>query len=36
VFISTVLPNPVFCIKWDRTAKIRVQAKFAQLLPQDP
>jgi len=35
VFVSTVLPNPVFCIKWDRAAKIRVQAKFAQLLPKD-
>jgi len=35
VFISTVLPNPVYCIKWDRTAKVKVQAKFAKLLPRD-
>ena len=35
VFVSTALPNPVFCIKWDRPAKIRVQAKFAQLLPKE-
>src|SRR6185295_16793612 len=34
VFVSSALPNPVFCIKWDRAAKIRVQAKFAQNLPK--
>jgi hypothetical protein len=32
VFISTALPNPVFCVKWkDRAAKARVQAHFTQL-----
>ena len=36
VFVSTVLPNPVFCIKWDREAKIKVQAKFAQMFPENP
>lgn len=35
VFVSTVLENPVYCIKWDRAAKIKVQAKFAQLLPRN-
>ena len=35
VFVSTALPNPVYCIKWDRAAKIRVQAKFAQNLPKE-
>jgi hypothetical protein len=35
VFVSTVLPNPIYCIKWDRAAKIRVQAKFAELIPPD-
>lgn len=32
VFVSTVLPNPVFCVKWDRTAKFKVQARFRQLI----
>jgi len=35
VFISTVLPNPVYCIKWDRAAKIRVQEKFAKIIPPE-
>jgi hypothetical protein len=35
VFVSSALPNPVFCIKWDRAAKIKVQAKFAQNLPKE-
>jgi hypothetical protein len=35
VFVSTVLDNPVYCIKWDRAAKVRVQAKFATLIPKD-
>jgi hypothetical protein len=34
VFVSTVLDNPVYCIKWDRAAKIKVQAKFAELIPK--
>ena len=37
VFVSTVMPNPIFCIKWDRTAKFKVQAKFRRLLEElDP
>jgi len=37
VFVSTVMPNPIFCIKWDRTAKFKVQARFRQLLEElDP
>jgi hypothetical protein len=37
VFISTALPNPVFCVKWkNREAKTRVQAHFTQLTsPKD-
>jgi len=33
LFVSTVLPNPVYCIKWDRATKVRVQAKFGSLIP---
>ena len=36
LFVSTVLPNPVYCVKWDRATKVRVQAKFAQLIPPNP
>ncbi|MFN3486135.1 MAG: hypothetical protein ACK44W_11720 [Planctomycetota bacterium] len=32
LFISTQLPNPVFCIRWDTAARRRVQARFAKLL----
>jgi hypothetical protein len=32
VFVSTALPNPVFCIKWSREARFKVQAKFLQFL----
>ena len=32
VFVSTVLDNPIFCIKWDRQAKFKVQEKFRALL----
>jgi hypothetical protein len=35
VFVSTALPNPVFCIKWSREAKFKVQAKFLQLLEDE-
>jgi hypothetical protein len=28
LFISTALPNPIFCIKWDREAKLKVRARF--------
>lgn len=32
VFVSTVLENPIFCIKWDRMAKFKVQKKFRDLI----
>jgi hypothetical protein len=32
VFISTVLPNTIFCIKWDRPSKFKVQARFREIL----
>jgi len=32
VFVSTALPNPIFCIKWDREAKFKVQARFLQVI----
>lgn len=32
VFVSTALENPIFCVKWDRAAKFKVQAKFRELL----
>lgn len=32
VFVSTVMDNPIFCIKWDRAAKFKVQAKFREFL----
>jgi hypothetical protein len=35
VFVSTALDNPVYCIKWDRVAKIKVQAKFAELTKKE-
>jgi hypothetical protein len=35
VFVSTALPNPVFCIKWDRPAKFKVKAHFLELLAQE-
>jgi hypothetical protein len=31
VFVSTQLPNPVFCIKWDRQAKFKVQKRFRKI-----
>jgi hypothetical protein len=34
VFISTVLPNPIFCIKWDRETKFKVQARFMKLVEE--
>ncbi|MBV8881160.1 MAG: hypothetical protein JO332_14440 [Planctomycetaceae bacterium] len=36
LFVSTALPNPIFCIKWDRQAKIKVQFRFRQLLENPP
>lgn len=33
VFLSTALPNPVYCLKWDPGARARVQRKFFELLP---
>lgn len=35
VFVSSQLPNPIFCIKWDPGARQRVRNKFLELLP-DP
>jgi len=32
VFVTTVLDNPIYCIKWDRQTKFKVQAKFRALL----
>jgi hypothetical protein len=32
LFISTALPNPIFCIKWDRQAKFAVQRRFKHYL----
>ena len=32
IFVSTALPNPIFCIKWDRPTKFKVQARFRELL----
>ena len=34
VFVSTALPNPIYCIKWDRQTKFRVQARFLQILDE--
>ncbi len=33
VFLSTQLPNPVFCLKWDPGARARVRARILTLLP---
>ena|SRR5258706_14343374 len=35
VFVSKALPNPVLCIKWDRAVKLKVKARFAQILAQE-
>jgi hypothetical protein len=32
LFISSVLPNPAFCIKWDRETKFKVQRRFRHFL----
>jgi len=32
LFISTALPNPIFCIKWDRITKMKVQARFSRVI----
>jgi hypothetical protein len=34
VFVSSALPNPVFCIKWDRAAKFKVQARFTKIVEE--
>jgi hypothetical protein len=34
VFLSSALPNPVFCLKWDREAKYKVQARFARIVEE--
>jgi hypothetical protein len=33
VFLSTALPNPVFCLKWDPGARLRVQRKLLEIIP---
>ena len=33
VFISTQLPNQVFCVKWDPGARARVRARIQDALP---
>ncbi|HYF01703.1 MAG TPA: hypothetical protein VEJ18_22470, partial [Planctomycetota bacterium] len=33
VFVSSQLPNPIFCIKWDPGARMKVRNKFLELLP---
>jgi hypothetical protein len=33
VFLSTQLPNPIFCLKWDPGARGRVKLKILSLLP---
>lgn len=33
VFLSTQLPNPIFCLKWDPGARGRVRARVLSLLP---
>lgn len=35
LFISTALPNPIFCIKWDRATKVAVQIRFKLYLEQE-
>lgn len=34
VFVSSALPNPIFCIKWDRVAKFKVQAHFQKVVDE--
>jgi hypothetical protein len=34
VFVSKVLPNPIFCIKWDRETKFKVRARFMQIVEE--
>ena len=37
LFISTALPNQVFCIRWERPAKFKIQAKLRKLVEElDP
>jgi hypothetical protein len=33
VFLSTQLPNPIFCLKWDPGARSRVRTRLLALLP---
>lgn len=36
VFVSKLLPNPIFCVRWnDRPSRYRVQARFTKLLKLD-
>ena len=36
LFISTALPNPIFCIKWDREAKLKVRYHFRVYFEEHP
>jgi hypothetical protein len=36
LFISTALPNPIFCIKWDREAKLKVRRHFREYFLEHP
>ncbi|HLY11641.1 MAG TPA: hypothetical protein VKW04_20240 [Planctomycetota bacterium] len=36
LFISTALPNPIFCIKWDREGKLKVRQHFRQYFLEHP
>jgi hypothetical protein len=33
VFVSTQLPNPIFCIRWDEGARARLKAHLLRTLP---
>jgi hypothetical protein len=36
LFISTALPNPVYCIKWDRETKLKVRRRFREYFLEHP
>ena len=36
LFISTALPNPIFCIKWDHETKMKVRHRFRQYFLEHP
>ena len=35
VFVSTALPNPIFCIKWSRETQFKVQARMMEVLDEE-